>query len=143
MVRVGRTKREDPARAGRYREVAQGFLKAARDLGILADPKYGNGLAVAAIHAAIAYTDALTVAYGSVRSTDGDHSRAAEILQQTLGHRADPGQVRRLEGILDAKTHASYSGVYYRLEEGMNILQELESYVVWAEETYQKRPSAS
>jgi hypothetical protein len=142
MVKVGTTKSEDPSRAGRYFLVAQGLRNTARDLSTMAEPKYGNGLAIVAIHAAIAYTDALTVAYGAFKSTDGDHTRAADALRRALGYRADAGQVRRLSGILDAKSHASYSGNYYTLADGQGILADLELFAGWAEEMYRNRPPA-
>jgi hypothetical protein len=94
----------------------------------MGEAKYGNGLAIIAIHAAIAYTDALTVAYREIKSTDGEHLRAAEVLVHALGARTDPGQVDRLRGILDAKSHASYSGNYYTLQDGANILRESRLY---------------
>ncbi|MEW5929809.1 MAG: hypothetical protein AB1941_20330 [Gemmatimonadota bacterium] len=142
MVKVGSTKNEDPSRAGSYFRVAQVLRSTARDLSTMAEPKYGNGLAIVAIHSAIAYADALTVAYGGFKSTDGDHSRAADALQRALGHRADPRQIRRLTGILDAKSHASYSGNYYTLADGQNILEELERFAIWVEDLYQNRPPA-
>jgi hypothetical protein len=76
------------------------------------DAKYGNGLAIIAIHVAIAYTDALTIAYREIRSTDGDHTRAVDALQFALGQRAPAEQVQRLRRILNGKSHASYSGDY-------------------------------
>ncbi|HEX2189090.1 MAG TPA: hypothetical protein VHG51_09355 [Longimicrobiaceae bacterium] len=142
MVKLGSTKSEDPSRAGGYFRVAQGLRSTARDLGTMADPKYGNGLAIVAIHAAIAYADALTVAYGGFKSTDGDHTRASDALQRALGHRADARQVRRLSAILDAKSHASYSGSYYTLADAQRILEDLEVFAGWAEEVYRSRPPA-
>ncbi|HEX8359597.1 MAG TPA: hypothetical protein VF613_05800, partial [Longimicrobium sp.] len=75
-----------------------------------------------AIHAAIAFTDALTVAYRELKSTDGDHTRAADLLVHALGHRADADHVRRLRGILNAKSSASYSGNFYTLGDGIRVL---------------------
>jgi len=64
------------------------------------------------------------------------------VLGHALGPLADPRQVDRLRGIVDAKTHASYSGNYYTLEDGRGILQELEHFVAWAEERLASRPPA-
>lgn len=89
MVKLGRTKQEDRSRAGKYEAVGRALLRTARDLELLGDAKYGNGLAIVAIHAAIAYTDALTVAYREIKSVDGEHVRAAEVLVHALGSRAD------------------------------------------------------
>jgi hypothetical protein len=142
MVKLGRTRQEDRSRAAKYAAVGRSLLRTARDLEQMGEPKYGNGLAIVAIHAAIAYTDALTVAYREIKSTDGEHTRAAEVLVHALGSRADARQVDRLRGILDAKSHASYSGNYYTLRDGREILQELERFAEWAEERFANRPPA-
>lgn len=134
MVKLGHTKAEDRSRAAKYLAVGRALHETARHLDLMAEAKYGNGLAIIAIHAAIAYTDALTTAFREIKSTDGDHTRAADVLVHALGHQASPEQMRRLKGILNAKTHASYSGAYYTLQDGQNILRETELYVRWAEE---------
>jgi hypothetical protein len=107
---------------------------------VIAEPRYGNGLAIVSVHAAIAYTDALTVAYREVKSVDGDHSRAAEVLVHALGQRADPAQVRRLRRVLNAKSEVSYSGSYYTLHEGREIFADVVCYGSWAEEMLLNRP---
>jgi hypothetical protein len=140
VVKVGKTKREARGKASKYYAVGQALLRTARDLEALAELKYGNDLAIIAIHAAIAYTDALTTAYREVKSTDGDHRRAADLLVHALGRRADPDQIERLRSILDAKTHASYSGDYYSLAQGRGILRETEVFVAWAEDLFRNRP---
>ena len=140
MVKLGQTRRQDRSTAPRYHVVGRALHRTASDLAALGESKYGNGLAIVAIHAAIAYTDALTVAYREIRSTDGDHRRATDVLLHALGHRADPEQVRRLRGILDAKSHASYSGTYYPLEDAERILRETDAFVSWAEELFARRP---
>ena len=140
MVKLGRTRREDRSRATKYQAVGRALLRTARDLDLMGEAKYGNGLAIIAIHAAIAYTDALTVVYREIKSTDGEHLRAAEVLMHALGPLVSAEQTNRLRGILDAKSHASYSGNYYTLQDGRNILQELERFVGWAEEQLASRP---
>ena len=134
MVKLGRTKHEDRDRSAKYQSVGRALLQTARDLDTMGEPKYGNGLAIIAIHAAIAYTDALTVAFRELKSTDGEHLQAADLLVHALGRSADADQVRRLQRILGAKSHASYSGNYYTLDDGREILQDLERYTAWAEE---------
>ena len=142
MVKLGSTKRQDRSSASKYHAVGRALLRTAQDLESVADLKYGNGLAIIAIHAAIAYTDALTTAYREIRSTDGDHRRAADVLLHALGRRADPTEVGRLRAILDAKTHASYSGNYYTLADGQRILRETEAFIAWAEELFTNRPAS-
>lgn len=140
MVKLGRTQRQDRSRSPKYQAVGRALHRTASDLAELSERKYGNALAIVAIHAAIAYTDALTVAYREIRSTDGEHRRAADVLLHALGNRADADQVRRLRGVLDAKTHASYSGTYYTLEDGKSILRETDVFIAWAEALLASRP---
>lgn len=142
MVKLGRTKREDGSRATKDAAVGRSLLHTARDLELMGEAKYGNGLAIIAIHAAIAYTDALTVAYREIKSTDGEHTHAADVLVHALGPTADARQAQRLRTILNAKSHASYSGNFYTLEDGRELLQELERYVRWAEQKLASRPPA-
>lgn len=134
MVKMGSTKREDRDRFVQYQSIGRALHSTARDLAMIGEPKYGNGLAIIAIHAAIAYTDALTVAYRQIRSTDGEHVQAANILVHALGPIADTDQVRRLRRMLSAKSHASYSGSYYTLQDGVEILNDLGRYAEWAED---------
>ena len=140
MVKLGATSTQDRSKAAKYYAIGRALYGTAKDLSTLHEAKYGNGLAIIAIHAAIAFTDAITVAYREIKSTDGDHRRAADVLVHAVGARADPGQVRRLRGILDAKSHVSYSGNYYTFEDGERILRDVEQYVSWVEELYLNRP---
>ena len=133
-MKLGKTKPEERSRAGRYRSIGRALVETARALDLIGEAKYGNGLAIIAVHAAIAYTDALTVAYREVKSTDGDHVRAAEVLAFALGARADAAQVKRLRRVLAVKSEASYGGNYYTLAEGRDLLSHVETYVAWAEE---------
>lgn len=141
MVRVGQSKNEDRTRYAKYAAVGRALLTTAEGLDAIEDAKYGNGLAIVAIHACIAYTDALTVAYREMKSTDGDHVRAADLLLHALGHRAAPEQVTRLKAILHAKSHASYSGTYYTIDDGRRLLGDARSYIRWAEQMLAGRPA--
>lgn len=134
MVKLARTKHEDRERSAKYQSVARALHTTARDLALIGEAKYGNGLAIVVIHAAIAYADALTVAYREIKSTDGEHVQAVKVIEDALGEHATPDQLRRLRRIIAAKTHASYSGRYYTLKEGRAILGELDTFATWAEE---------
>jgi len=142
MVRSGISKAVDRSQAERYRHVAASLLARAQALEAIAtagDP-YGNAVGVVAIHAAIAYNDALTVAYRGIKSTEGDHRKAADVLQRALGHRASPEQVDRLRSILLYKDRISYGGQFYRLDEACRLLREVEVFCAWAGEAYLERP---
>jgi hypothetical protein len=139
VVKRGRRKELDRADAAKYMTVARGLRKSATDIGIIAEGRHGNALAVA-IHAAIAYTDALCIAYGGFKSTEGEHERAVQALKQALGSRMDTGQGRRLLSIVKEKDSASYQGVFYTTADARRLLRKLETFAGWAEEMYEKRP---
>jgi hypothetical protein len=140
MVRRGRRKELDRADAVRYMTVARGLRKSAAAIGVMADDGHGNALAIVAIHAVIAYTDALCIAYGGFKSTEGEHERAVDALKQALGNRMDTGQGRRLLSIVQEKDSASYQGVFYTAADARRLLRKLDSFAEWAEEMYEKRP---
>ncbi|HEV7586826.1 MAG TPA: hypothetical protein VGO40_01755 [Longimicrobium sp.] len=133
-MRLGATKSEPRSQATNYRSVARALVETARAIDALGEATYGNGLAIIAIHTAIAYTDALTIAHRELKSTDGDHVRAADVLVFALGARAEASHVKRLRRVLAAKSKAAYSGNYYTLDEGRDLLWHVEKYAAWAEE---------
>jgi hypothetical protein len=144
MVRSGSHKVVDRSQAEKYRRVGVSLLASARALESIAlagDP-YGNAIGVVAVHAAIAYNDALTIAFRGIKSTEGDHRKAADVLQQALGHRATVEHVNRLRSILSLKDRISYGGQYYTLEEARQLLQSAQVLAEWAEALYLERPPA-
>jgi hypothetical protein len=135
MVRLGSTTTEDPSRAAKYLSIGRSLHRNSQELDAISETRYGNGLAIIAIHAAIAYTDALTIALRGIKSQDGDHVRAADVLAHALGQqREHTGQVSRLRRILQAKSDASYGGQYYTLDDGRRIVRETTEYIRWAED---------
>ncbi|CAN5651085.1 hypothetical protein BH23GEM8_BH23GEM8_18600 [soil metagenome] len=142
MVKRGRRKSVDPAQAPRYYRVARALRQSAMDLIEIADDESSNGnaIAIVTIHSAIAYADALAIAYGGFKSTEGEHERAVEALQAALGARIDPGQVKDLLTIVKKKDTASYQGVYYTVGEARDLLRKLQRFADWAEVMYEKRP---
>lgn len=113
--------------------------EALNEIAIEGDP-YGNAIGVIAVHAAIAFNDALTIAFGEVKSTEGDHRRAADVLDEVLGPRAAANEVARLRSVLALKDRISYGGTYYRLDEARRILRDVQAFGRWARRLYEQRP---
>ncbi len=145
MVRSGSAKDIDPTQSGKYRRVGASLLTSARALDAVAVPgdPYGNAIGVVAVHAAIAYNDALTIAFRGRKSTEGHHRRAADVLQRALGHRAKAEEVERLRSILVLKDRISYAGQYYTLDEARTLLRLAEAFAPWAKALYAERPAGS
>ncbi len=142
MVKPGRRKNIDRAQAIRYRTVGQSLLKSAQALAAIAEPgdPFGNALGIIGIHAAIAYSDALSVAYGGIRSAAGDHGLAVDSFQEALGPAAEPRILRDLTAILAEKDHISYQGEYYTVGEAQRLLRRIERFCTWADTMYDRRP---
>jgi hypothetical protein len=132
----------DPTLASKYRLVAQALGKSAQDLCELAEDGdgYGNAVAIIAIHAAIAHSDALSIAYGGFKSTEGDHERAPDALLAALGSRAEAEQIKVLRSIIGEKDMASYQGIYYTVQDARAVVRRLAGFAAWADEMYRLRP---
>lgn len=143
MVTRGRRKDTDRHQAAKYRNVGSALLQSAKDLEDLAtdETRYGNAISVIAIHAAIAYNDAITIAYGGFKSTEGEHARAPDALLAALKN-PSPEAVDLLRAVVKKKDAVSYQGVYSTMGEASSILHKAESFCAWAEEAYQRRPPA-
>ncbi|HKP74414.1 MAG TPA: hypothetical protein VJT67_02675 [Longimicrobiaceae bacterium] len=141
-MNIGRCKSVDRSVAEKYRRVALSFLEGARILAELADENdpTGNAIAVITVHAAIAWSDALTIAYAGMKSTDGDHNRAADLLHNALGARIDAQALRSLRMVLHKKDTVAYRGDYYRVPDALALLERAEEFCAWANDAYENRP---
>ena len=142
MVARGNRKDVDRAQAEKYRRVGAALLESANVLAELATDgdSYGNAIAVVAVHACIAYNDALSIAWKGVKSTEGDHSRAVDTLVFALGNLAVAERVRQLRSVLSRKDEVSYQGSYYRVGEAVHLLQQAAAFCAWADDLYDRRP---
>jgi hypothetical protein len=141
MIKRGQRKPVDPGQAEKYRRVGASLVESARALLTVADEgdRFGNAIGIVAVHAAIAYTDALTISFGGFKSTEGEHRKAADALQAALTHRIDPGKLALLRAILGTKDEVSYAGTYYRVEDAGRVLEKTIEYAAWAEELLRAR----
>lgn len=142
MVKRGRRKRMDRSAARKHHRVARSLRQSALDLSEPAEDgdRYGNAIAIIAIHAAVAYGDALCIAYGGFKSTEGEHQRAAEALDDALGSHGEPQRMKDFRAILDEKDAVAYQGVYYTIADARKVVERLDRFARWAEELYNQRP---
>jgi hypothetical protein len=137
-------KRVPRHQAEQYRRVGSSLLDSAAALETIAsdDDRFGNAIAIVAIHASIAYADALSIAYREVKSSSGDHAAAADVLRDALGPRADHRRIAQLRSVLGMKDRVSYTGSYFATEAATRLLAEARTFCGWAEELYAGRPVA-
>lgn len=140
MVKRTQTRKVDRAQSANYAKTGRVFLTSARALSDVAgeDAPYGNAIALLAIHAAISYSDALSIAYGGIKSTD-EHAKAVDALRSVLGAQLPIARTKELLKILFEKDAVSYQGSYYTLDEGQRILGVTESYCAWARKMFEGR----
>lgn len=142
MVKRTTTRRVDRSQALKYAESGRVFLESARDLSLVADEgaPYGNAVALLAVHAAISYADALSIAYGERKSAD-DHTKAVDTLRTILGNRLPDDRAKQLRRILMEKDAVCYQGTYYTLDQGRKLLTLSDRFCTWAREAMELRPS--
>ncbi len=89
-----------------------------------------------AVHAAISATDAVGVALAGRRSTDPDHQRAADLLQEVGGRsRGIVSHVRQLRMLLAKKNLVEYESRQASAKEAREAVQRAERIVRWASQT--------
>jgi hypothetical protein len=133
----------DPAASAKYQRVAESLMKSVSDLLELAadGDSYSNAIGIVAIHAAIAYTDALSIRFGAMKSIEGDHARAVDALKEALGDRADEKAIRPLRRVLAQKDQVSYQGEYYTVADAKRLAADAQEFASWAEELLRYRPA--
>ncbi len=142
MVRRMVSKSVDKALSVKYLRVARALKSGAEALLTIADREdtYGNAIGVLAVHAAIAYNDALTIAYGGKKATGEDHKRAVDLLRETFGNRLPNDVHKDLRGILSLKDTFSYLGAYQHVDNAQKLVDRVGRFSEWAEDTYERRP---
>jgi hypothetical protein len=90
------------------------------------DPVLSN-----AILAAIAYTDAITAAFGGEVNSK-DHAAAAKLLRDSLGAELPDAQERRLVRLLGSKDEVQYGARAGRRDHAAARIEDLEAFARWA-----------
>jgi hypothetical protein len=86
-----------------------------------------------AIHAAISATDSVTIALAGVRSTDPDHSRAVDLLEEVVGRSSDAsGHVKQLRSLISSKNAVEYESRRARSREAGDAVKRARRLVGWA-----------
>ena len=142
MVKRTVRKAIDPALAVKYLKVARALKSGAEALLTIADEEdpFGTAIGVLAVHAAIAYNDALTIAYGGRKSTGEDHKRAVDLLREILGNRLSNEAHKDLRQILSLKDTFSYLGAFQRVDNAQKLVDRVTRFGDWAEDMYERRP---
>jgi HEPN domain-containing protein len=132
----GKTVQARRGEARLYLEKAVQFFEQARS-GLDADRN--DAALLDAIHAAISGTDAATIALGGVRSTDPDHQRAADLLEEVAGSAPEGRErARQLRALLARKNTVEYESRKASVKDARDGVERAGRIVEWAREVLAK-----
>lgn len=107
------------------------LLASARETLALHDgDQRAKSVALGAVHAAIAFADALTVAKLGLRNRE-KHAALPRLVEQAAGRNVDASQVKRLQQILDLKNEADYGARRWRRAEAEKLLDKADRFAAW------------
>lgn len=122
----------DRSRSRDYAAVAKNFMQGAE---LAKEFEYWNAAGVLIVHAAIAYTDAITIKVGGVKSRGEDHMMAVRLVEEVVALESHGKKaMQHLRRIIEEKNLVSYSGEIYHRSDVSRLWKRLERYTQWAEE---------
>lgn len=128
----GKTAQVRRGEAGLYLEKAVQFIDQARS-GI--DAGRNDAALLDAIHAAISGADAATVALAGVRSTDPDHQRAADLLEEVAASAPEGRErARQLRALLARKNTVEYESRKATAKEAREGVERASRIVDWSKQ---------
>ena len=132
----GKTAQARRGEARLYLDKAVQFIEQARS-GLDADRN--DAALLAAIHAAISGADAITVALAGVRSTDPDHHRAADLLEEVVASAQEGREhARQLRALLARKNTVEYESRKASAKEARDGVERAGRIVDWATQVLAK-----
>ena len=126
----GKTTQVRRGEARLYLDKADQFVEQAR-FGL--DAGRNDAALLDAIHAAISGTDAVTIALAGVRSSDPDHQRAADLLEEVAGSAPEVRErARQLRALLARKNTVEYQSRKASAREAREGVERAGRIVDWA-----------
>ena len=126
----GKTTQVRRGEARLYLDKADQFVEQAR-FGL--DGGRNDAALLDAIHAAISGTDAVTIALAGVRSSDPDHQRAADLLEEVAGSAPEVRErARQLRALLARKNTVEYESRKASAREARDGVERAGRIVDWA-----------
>jgi len=122
--------------AALYLAKAQEFLEEAN---VAAGSARHDAAMLNSVHAAIGATDAVTLALSGRRSTDPDHQRAGDLLEEIAGRsEAITTPLKQLRALLARKNQVEYESRRTKSSEASNAIARAQRLVDWAVETVRR-----
>jgi len=132
----GKTSQLRRSDARLYLDKAVQFIEQARS-GLDADRN--DAALLDAIHAGISGTDAATIALAGVRSTDPDHQRAADLLEEVAASTPEGRErARQLRALLARKNTVEYESRKASAKDARDGVERADRIVDWAKSLLMK-----
>lgn len=115
----------------RYLSNAEEHLAAAQEmLDISSDDSRAKAAAMQAVHAAIAFGDALTAARLGLVNTE-NHQQLPALVRTAAGKSAINDQISRLQRIMSRKDQADYGPARWHREDAHDLVVQVERFAAW------------
>ena len=120
----------------KFLETAEHFYDAAKDS---MDLEYWTAAGVIIVQSAIAYSDALCIKLGGVRSSGDNHEDAVTLLENIIADSSEKSRaLNQLKRIIEEKTRVSYLGELYTRKQTLEMWKRLERFARWAREILER-----
>lgn len=130
MVKRSARKTVDRHKFPEYQRVAEHFYEASE---VAMEFTYWTAAGVLMVHAAIAYTDAITIKLTGQKSAGENHEDAIALVQDAVADgESKASAMNQLKKIIAEKTRVSYSGDIYDEETIRNLQKSLKRFRDWA-----------
>lgn len=114
-----------------YKSVADNFYNGAE---IAYEFQYYNAAGVLIVHAAIAYSDAITIKRQGIKNRGDDHRELITLLQRVIGKEPEnKAALNKLSKIIEQKNLVSYSGNIYEKKDIEGLRKLIDRFKAWAE----------
>lgn len=121
---------EHRSRAHSYRLVGENFYQGAD---VAREYEYWNAAGVLIVHAAIAYSDAISIKIGAVKCKGENHHETITLLEELVAHNeASRKALQQLRRIIDHKNRVSYTGQLYNKKDTDDLWKLVDRYRAWA-----------
>ncbi|HEY5534453.1 MAG TPA: hypothetical protein VIL99_05920 [Ignavibacteria bacterium] len=131
MVKIFKKTTVSKTKANDYQIVAKNFFDGAK---VASEFEYWNAAGVLIVHSAIAYGDAVTIKFGSVKSKGENHQDLVNLIDSLVAQSEEKKKaLMQLSKILDHKNLVSYSGDIYERKDIDKLWKFLERFILWAE----------
>ena len=129
MPRLSQKINVDHSKASNYKYVADNFYDGAQ---VAAEYEYWNAAGVLIVHSAIAYGDAITIKFESVKSKGEDHQALVNLIESiTAQSPKKKSALLHLTKLIDQKNAVSYSGDIYKKADIDQMWKHLERFKFW------------